>query len=228
MKTKVVNIEVVDYVAERGSHKGEKGQYVVLTVENRGSNWIASVNQNEKKINITRPQSLVDTWLDFAKQMKDTKKPIEQVVPDEFRLIDRVFRVNVKTEKLFRVYRKAQIDAKSGKVLHEKGEVYTLEDGKTPSVYDSLDVLAIQYEDDDTGEYKWVQTPESIVRDLINRGYYRPVEVNTAPAEELSAKDADEAEAGDTEAPGEESKGEPTEEELLKQIEELRAKRQGS
>lgn len=222
MKKKVTNIEVIDYTAERGSHKGEKGQYVRLTLENRGNNWITSVNKNQEFLNITRPQNIVDVWLGFAKTISTENKKIEDVVPDDFRLIDRVFKVNVPLEtKCFRVYRKDEVDKATGKVLHRKGEFYTTDAGE-PAIYDSLEVLAVQYEDDDTGEMKWLQEPSSIVRDMLNRGYYKPVVVNT-PAGEAEKV----IEAEDVEVPSEAEK-EPTIEELQAKLAALKAEQQGA
>lgn len=223
MKKKVTKIEVVEYTAERGSRKGEKGEYIQLQLQNRGNNWIASVNQNEEHLFITRPQSLVDTWKGFAKEMKDSKKPIEEVVPDEFRLLDNVFKVNVPLgEKMVRLYRKDDVDKSTGKVLHRKGDIVTLEDGKTPAIYDSLQVLAVKYEDDDTGEMQWLQTPESIVRSMINRGYYKPLVANANP--EIANDEPDVTEAGAAEKPEEDGGDEPTLEELQAQLAALKAK----
>lgn len=223
MKKKVTKIEVVEYTAERGSRKGEKGEYIQLQLQNRGNNWIASVNQNEEHLFITRPQSLVDTWKGFAKEMKDSKKPIEEVVPDEFRLLDNVFKVNVPLgEKMVRLYRKDDVDKSTGKVLHRKGDIVTLEDGKTPAIYDSLQVLAVKYEDDDTGEMQWLQTPESIVRSMINRGYYKPLVANANS--EIANDEPDVTEAGAAEKPEEDGGDEPTLEELQAQLAALKAK----
>lgn len=223
MKKKVTKIEVVEYTAERGSRKGQKGEYIQLQLQNRGNNWIASVNQNEENLFITRPQNLVDIWKGFAKEMKDSKKPIEEVVPDEFRLLDNVFKVNVPLgEKMVRLYRKDEVDKSTGKVLHRKGDIVTLEDGKTPAIYDSLQVLAVKYEDDDTGEMQWLQTPESIVRSMINRGYYKPLVANANP--EIANDEPDVTEAGAAEKPEEDGGDEPTLEELQAQLAALKAK----
>lgn len=224
MKKKVTKIEVVEYVAERGSRKGEKGEYIQLQLQNRGNNWIASVNQNEENLFITRPQSLVDTWKNFAKEMKDSKKSIEEVVPDEFRLLNNVFKVNVPLgEKMVRLYRKDEVDKSTGKVLHRKGDIVTLEDGKTPAIYDSLQVLAVKYEDDDTGEMQWLQTPESIVRSMINRGYYKPLVANTV-SDEVANDEPDVTEAGAAEKPAKDGEDEPTLEELQAKLAALKAK----
>lgn len=174
MKKRVTKIEVIEFTAERGERKGQKGEYIKLTLQNRGSNWIAGVNKNEEALFITRPQQIVDTWKDFLDQMTKAKKPIEEIVPDEYRLIDNVFKVNVSLDdKYVRTYRNDEIDATTRKVIHHKGDMVMLEDGKTPAVYDALNVLAVKYEDDDTGEMTWLQEPSDIVRQLINRGYYR-------------------------------------------------------
>lgn len=226
MKKKVIKIDVVEYTAERGNRKGEKGEYIQLQLQNRGNNWIASVNQNEENLIITRPQSLVDIWKGFAKEMKDNKKTIEEVVPDEFRLLDNVFKVNVPLdEKMVRLYRKDEVDKSTGRVLHRKGDIVTLEDGKTPAIYDSLKVLAIKYEDDDTGEMQWLQTPESIVRSMINRGYYKPLVANANS--EVINDEPDIAEAGAAEKP-EEEENEPTLEELQAQIAALKGANKGN
>lgn len=224
MKKKVIKIDVVEYTAERGSRKGEKGEYIQLTLQNRGSNWIASVNQNEEHLFITRPQTVVDIWKDFAAQIKDGKKTVEEVVPDEYRLLENVFKVAVPLgEKMVRLYRKDEVDKSTGKVLHRKGDIVTLEDGKTPAIYDQLTVLAIKYEDDDTGEMQWLQTPESIVRSMVNRGYYKPLVANTASVE-VANDEPDVNEAGAAEKPGEDAGEEPTLEELQAQLAALKAK----
>lgn len=218
MKKKVTKIEIVKYVAERGDHKGQTGEYIQLTLENRGKNWIAQANKSDDFLPITRPQSLVDIWKGFAEQLKDGKKTIEEVVPTEFREIDNVFKVNVPLDgNYYRLYRKDVVDA-SGKIIHKKGDYYMMDDGRTPQIYDSLNVLAIKYEDDDTGEMCWLQTPESIVRDMINRGYYAPVVTNTVSEDVQTVV----SEAGSDEAP--ESGHEPTADELKAELERLKAK----
>lgn len=225
MKKKVIKIEVVEYTAERGSRKGEKGEYVQLTLQNRGNNWIAAVNQNEENLFITRPQSLVDIWKGFAAEIKKGKA-IEEVVPDEFRMIDNVFKVNVPLgDKYVRLYRKTET-GKDGKVLHRAGDIVMLEDGKTPAIYDSLQVLAVKFEDDDTGEMQWLQSPESIVRSMINRGYYRPL-VPTAVAGEI-ANDEPDTSAGAAEKPEEEEGGEPSLEQLQQQLAAMKAAQQSA
>lgn len=219
MKKKVTKIEAIKFTAERGERKGQEGRYVALTLENRGKNWIAQVNKNDDVLNITRPQRVVDMWLEWADELEKTKKPITEIVPAEFLEIDNVFRVNVPLDqKYYRLYRKTVTDSQ-GKVLHKKGDLYTTDDG-TPQVYDSLNVLAIKYEDDDTGEMSWLQEPSSIVRDMINRGYYRPVVANS------NDKPADVEPAG-TEAASDESPVEeahtPTTEELQAELARLKA-----
>lgn len=226
MKKKVIKIEVVDYVAERGSRKGEKGQYVQLTLQNRGNNWIAAVNQNEENLFITRPQSLVDIWKGFADGVKNGKT-IEEVVPDEFRLIDNVFKVNVPLDgKYVRKYRKNEVDKSTGKVLHRAGDIVTLDDGKTPAIYDSLQVLAVQYEDDDTGEKTWLQAPESIVRSMINRGYYSPLVANAVG--EIAAGEDEVGEAAGDEKPEDDANAEPTIEELQAKLEAMKKQNQNA
>lgn len=226
MKKKVTKIEVVDYVAERGERKGQKGQYVVLTLANRGNNWIASVNKNEERLTITRPQSVVDLWTDFAKQLTDGKT-VEQVVPDEFRLIDNVFKVNVPLgEKCYRLYRKKEVDKATGKTLHEAGDIHMLDDGKTPAIYDSVEVLAVKYEDDDTGEMCWLQEPSSIVRDMMNRGYYRPVTPNAVS--EAETIEAGASEAAEANAPEDGGEKEPTLEELEAKLAAMKGQQQGA
>lgn len=226
MKKKVIKIEVVEYTAERGSRKGEKGEYVQLTLQNRGNNWIASVNQNEENLFITRPQSLVDIWKGFNAEIKKGK-PIEEVVPDEFRMLDNVFKVTVPLgDKYVRLYRKNEVDKSTGKVLHRAGDIVTLDDGKTPAIYDSLQVLAIKYEDDDTGEMQWLQTPESIVRSMINRGYYRQLNP-TAPVDEIANNEPDTS-AGAAEKPEETGNDEPTLEELQAQLAAMKAQQQSA
>lgn len=220
MKKKVIKIEVVEYTAERGSRKGEKGEYVQLTLQNRGNNWIAGVNQNEENLFITRPQTIVDIWKGFAKEVK-AGKTIEEVVPDEFRLLDNVFKVAVPLgDKYVRLYRKDEVD-KAGKLLHRKGDIVMLEDGKTPAIYDQLTVLAIKYQDDDTGEMQWLQTPESIVRSMINRGYYRLL-TPTAGADEIANNEPD-TQAGAAEKPAEDADAEPTLEELKAKLAAMQA-----
>lgn len=222
MKKKVIKIEVVDYVAERGNRKGEKGQYVQLTLQNRGNNWVAAMNQREENLFITSPQTLVDTWKGFADEVKKGKT-VEEAVPDEFRLIDNVFKVNVPLDgKYVRKYRKNEVDKTTGKVLHRAGDIVMLEDGKTPAIYDSLQVLAIQYEDDDTGEKTWLQSPESIVRSMINRGYYAPLVANATDT--VNAGEVEATEAVADEKPEETEADEPTLEELQAKLAALKAK----
>ena len=224
MKKKVTNIEIVNYVAERGERKGQSGKYVNLTLENRGSNWVAQVNKNDDILPITRPQKLVDMWIGWAEEIEKSKKSITEVVPAEFLAIDNVFRVNVPLDqKYYRLYRKNIVDKSTGKVLHKKGSYYTLDDGKTPQVYDSLNVLAIKVEDDDTGETYWLQEPASIVRDMINRGYYQPVVANS---NNKQADVEDEGnEAGSDEPPVKEN--EPTAENIKAELARLRAEAAG-
>lgn len=221
MKKRVTEIEIVKYVAERGNYKGQEGEYVVLTLDNRGKNWIAQVNKNKDTLTITRPQNIVDMWIGWAKEVAAGKK-IEETVPKDFLEIDNVFRVHVPLDgKYYRLYRKQVVDKTTGKVQHKKGDIYMMDDGKTPQIYDGLDVLAVKYEDDDTGEMCWLQTPESIVRDMINRGYYKPVVANVVSIN--ADEDADKpVEAGSDEPPVEEHK--PTAEELQAELERLQAK----
>lgn len=220
MKKKVTEIEIIKYVAERGDHKGQAGEYVQLTLQNRGKNWIAQANKNDDVLPITRPQSIVNIWKGFAEQLKDGKKTIEEVVPTEFREIDNVFKVNVPLDgNYYRLYRKNVVDATSGKIVHKKGDYYTMDDGKTPQIYDSLNVLAIKYEDDDTGEMCWLQTPESIVRDMINRGYYAPIVANASSSQDDNVIVVNEA--GSDQDP--DVKPEPTAEELKAELERLKA-----
>lgn len=222
MKKKVIKIEVVDYVAERGNRKGEKGQYVQLTLQNRGNNWVAAMNQREENLFITSPQTLVDTWKGFADEVKKGKT-VEEAVPDEFRLVDNVFKVNVPLDgKYVRKYRKNEVDKATGKILHRAGDIVMLEDGKTPAIYDSLQVLAIQYEDDDTGEKTWLQSPESIVRSMINRGYYAPLVANATDV--VNPGEVETVEAIADEKPEEDGADEPTLEELQAKLAALKAK----
>jgi hypothetical protein len=215
MKKKVIKIEVVEFTAERGERKGQKGEYIKLSLQNRGNNWIAGINKNEENLFITRPQNIVDVWKDFAKQMADQKKTIEEIVPDEFRLIDNVFKVNVPLDdKYVRVYRQDDIDPQTRRVLHHKGDIVMLEDGKTPAVYDALNVLAVKYEDDDTGEMMWLQEPSDIVRQLINRGYYR--RLNPISTDEIANGEEPAGEAGEAERPTDEP--EETVEELERKL----------
>lgn len=226
MKKKVTKIEVVEFTAERGARKGQKGEYIKLTLMNRGNNWIAGVNKNEEALFITRPQEIVDIWKGFADQMKKDSLTVEQAVPDEFRLIDNVFKVCVPLDdKYVRVYRQDDIDAQTRKVIHHKGDIVMLEDGKTPAVYDSLNVLAVKYEDDDTGEMMWLQEPSDIVRQLINRGYYKRLTPISTDAIANGDSPAEEAvgEAGEAERPDE--KAELTVEELEAQLKALKGEK---
>lgn len=226
MKKKVVDIEVVDYVASRGQRKGEAGKYVVLTLENRGGNWIAGINRRPDTLPITQPQRIVDIWIDFAKQLKESKKPIEEVVPDEFRqdAFENVYRVNVPLDqKAVRLYRKDEKDKTTGKILHRKGDVVVDEETGKPFIYDSISVLVVEYEDDSTGEKRRLQEPSAIVRDLFNRGYYAYLDAQTA-VENAAADEPDAAEAGAAEKPEEDGEDEPTLEELQAKLAALKAK----
>ena len=169
---------VVKYVAERGSRKGQAGEYVELILEKRTTNWVAN-NVTRRFVYPIVVDRLVETFKKFISKKAGGEKDGETVIPEEYKNIDNYFLVQVDLgAPHVRLYRQDEKDAK-GKVIHHKGHPHTDDSGK-PILYNSVEVGAIKVEDDDTGEMYWVQTPESIVQSLISRGYYAPAKQTTS------------------------------------------------
>ena len=164
---------VVKYVAERGSRKGQAGEYVELVLEKRTTSWVAN-NVTRRFVYPVVVDRLVETFKKFISKKAGGEKEGETVIPEEYKNIDNYFLVHVDLgAPHVRLYRKDEKDS-TGKVIHRKGQAYKDENGRD-IIYNSIEVGAIKVEDDDTGEMYWVQTPESIVQSLISRGYYAPV-----------------------------------------------------
>lgn len=173
MKMKVVKATVVKYVAERGTRKGQAGEYVELELAKRASGFVANNTTRRFTYQVINPM-LVEIFKGFISKQDGGLKDGPTDLPEEYSLIDNYFITTVMLAvPHVRTYRRDEKDA-NGRVLHRKGEVYK-DDNGNPIVYDRIEVSAVKVEDDDTGEMAWLDSPETIVRNMISRGYYQPL-----------------------------------------------------
>lgn len=175
MKKRLTNLRVEKGVATRGSYKGQAYEYVVAELVNVGANWLAGNTTRKDQLFIMNP-TLIGIFKDFIckKNGGNVDADVNPELPDEYKEIRNVFRVNVPLKaKYYRIY---QVDERDehGKVLHRKGEPVKNEAGDI-MIYDTLNVLAFKYEDEDSGDMCWVDEPEAIARRIISRGGYKMV-----------------------------------------------------
>lgn len=214
MKKELVNLQVVKGTASRGSRKGQEYKYVVAELKSVGNNWLASNTTRVDRLFILNP-TLVQIFEAFVcKKNGGTAEGDENIqLPDDYRVVSNIFRVKVPlAERYVRINSEDQKD-EHGVIIAKKGEPVKTITGDV-AVYDSIEVLAVKVQDEDTGEMYWVDTPESIARRVLSR-YYRRLAAAEEPAQTIGLV------AGANEDPVDEG----AEDDIMAQIEKLQAQK---